>query len=178
VNTSVSASSALVEQKHKGNEMNTNPSVIEHKNRFTDAITHPEMAMRWDNCLDAWEEGTLNQKSEAMTWICAYRDRCLAAYMEVDDVSAMYTLGAVSYIEMKAHWTMLNTQVNYQNAVKGQADMTLAVRASLTTTLLLALEEVLSAQDIDHIIEFLSEPVNSCKWIQDQSGTTSPNGLG
>ena len=133
----------------------------ESQNRFASAINYVELSLEWEECMDSWIEGTAEEKRAALTWIHDYRDRCVSAYEDVDDLEAMYTLAAVNYVELKSHWILLNTQINYQNANRGAADMGIAVRASMITTLLLALEEALATDDVDTIISFLSEPVHA-----------------
>lgn len=66
---------------------------------------------------------------------------------------------AVRFIELKSHWILLNTQINYKLVSKGEVDMSLAYRASLISQLLEALEHLIEPEDIDRIIDFLSEPL-------------------
>jgi hypothetical protein len=124
------------------------------------ALASPTLIENWRDTLKEWTEASEEQRAAIFDWTMAMRDQFLEASRDIDDPETLDMVLAVRYIEMKSHWILLNTQINYGLASKGEADMNLAYRASLISQLLEALELLIEPEDIDRIIDFLSEPLS------------------
>ena len=122
-------------------------------------LTAPELEQNWRDTLAEWPDATPAQTNEVLEWTMALRDQFLEAAREIDDEETLEMITAIRYIEMKSHWILLNTQINYSMVSKGEADMALMYRASLVTQLLEGLERLIDQEAVERIIDFLSEPV-------------------
>ena len=123
-------------------------------------LTAPTLIQSWRDTLAEWSEATEAEREQVFKWAVNLRDQFLEAARDIEEPETLDMVSAVRYIELKSHWILLNTQINYGLVSKGKADMCLAFRASLISQLLETLEHLIEAGDIDRIIEFLSEPLS------------------
>jgi len=123
------------------------------------ALLAPELRRNWEDTLAEWTEAAPGQAEAILDRMVSVRDEFLQAARDIDDPETLDMVAAIRYIEMKSHWIMLNTQVNYITVFKGETDLGIAYQASLVSQLLEALEKLIDEQDVHRIIEFLSEPL-------------------
>ena len=123
-------------------------------------LLDPQLVCGWKETLMGWEGATRQQVADVITWVAAQRDQFLTAVRDINDPETLDMVVAVRYIELKSHWIMLNTQINYVSASGGEPSMSLMYRASLITGLLEMLERMIDEDDIERIISFLTEPVS------------------
>ena len=122
-------------------------------------LLDPQLVNNWKETLMGWEGATRQQVAGVITWIAGQRDQFLEAVREINDPETLDMVVAVRYIELKSHWILLNTQINYVCASGGEPNMVLMYRASLITGMLEMLERMIDEDDIDRILSFLTEPV-------------------
>ena len=83
----------------------------------------------------------------------------LESLLEIDSLDELERGLAVQYIEVKCHWTMLNTQIQNQTAENGRPDDSLIYRATCVSLILQALEPLVSRKRVDGVTDFLVEPL-------------------
>ena len=66
---------------------------------------------------------------------------------------------AIQYIEVKCHWTMLNTRIQNQTSSDGMADDDLIYRATCVSLIIEGLEPLLSQERVDKLTNMLAEPL-------------------
>lgn len=113
----------------------------------------------WKMSLDAYQEGTAQDRLDLAEWIINVRANFLAHVEDVgDEAEELLISVALGYIEMKSQWQMLNTQINYQVFRKGEANVYLTYKSSLLSVLVDAIGTLLTPDDLDKIREFLLSP--------------------
>lgn len=127
--------------------------------KIEQALLNPELETQWQSVIDSMDISD-QKKASNLAWVRALRDDFLRIARDVTDESELYTVLAVRYIELKCHWIMLNTQIQYQTFRRGMADQNVVIKASLTTSMLSEIEPLIPQDDIDNINRFLSEPVS------------------
>ena len=123
------------------------------------ALMAPGLERDWRDTLAEWTDATPEQAAMVLRRIFSLRNEFLQAARDIADPETLEMVTAIHYIELKCHWIMLNTQVNYRTVFKEETDMSLAYQASLVSQLLEALERLIDEDDVDRIIQFLAEPV-------------------
>lgn len=113
---------------------------------------------QWQEVLDHWEEGESSQKRAVKAYVSGLRNRMLSGLLEIDTMDELNRAIAIQYIEMKCHWTMLNTRIQNQTARNGQANNNLVYRATCVSLIIQALEPLLSQERVDNLTTFLAEP--------------------
>ncbi|MCS6808921.1 MAG: hypothetical protein RML40_09545 [Bacteroidota bacterium] len=115
----------------------------------------------WHDILDAYIEGAEAEKQRLIAWINDVRNTIVRCALDIGDDNPEELLVSVAlrYIELKSQWHMLNTQINYQVFRKGEAEPMLLYQSSLLSTLVDALQQLLSNEDLAKIDEFLTNPV-------------------
>jgi hypothetical protein len=113
----------------------------------------------WKMGLDAYQEGTEQDRLSLAEWIINVRADFLAHVEDVgDEAEELLVSIALGYIEMKSQWQMLNTQINYQVFRKGEANVYLTYKSSLLSVVVDAIGTLLTQDDLDKIREFLLSP--------------------
>lgn len=123
------------------------------------SLLDPGIEATWTDCLSGWVEATAAERQAVLDWAKGLREEFLQVARDVDDPDEVDYALAIRYIELKSHWIMLNTQINYQTVHRGGAGQELLFRASLISLLVLAIEPLLKSADIDKITDFLAEPI-------------------
>lgn len=126
-----------------------------------EALSAPLLMRNWQETLNEWTDAGPGQAQAVLERMVILRDEFVQASRDIDDPETLDMVAAIRYIGLKSHWIMLNTQVNYIMAFKGETDMALAYQASLVSQLLEVLERLIDEQDVTRIIEFLSQPVTA-----------------
>ncbi|PSQ97782.1 MAG: hypothetical protein BRD55_01185 [Bacteroidetes bacterium SW_9_63_38] len=114
---------------------------------------------QWAEVLDEWRGAAPSQRKAVKAYVSGLRNRILRALLDIDTEEELQRGLATQYIEMKCHWTMLNTQIQHQTARDGQADENLIYRATCVSLIIQNLEPLLSQERVDNLTAFLAEPL-------------------
>lgn len=113
---------------------------------------------QWAEVLDHWDQGENAQKRAVMAYVSGLRNRMLRGLLEIEQKEDLVRAVAIQYIEMKCHWTMLNTRIQNQTTSEGQASDDLVYRATCVSLIIQALEPLLTQDRVDNLTTFLAEP--------------------
>jgi len=90
-------------------------------------------------------------------------DKEISSYLQqledIKDVEEIPVSLALKYIETKCRWINLNTQINYRLMRTGEPMELEMYQASVLSHILMHLEHLLPADDLQAICEFLTQPV-------------------
>ncbi len=139
-------------------------------------LNAPELVQEWRDTLLGWTETVPSERADVLNWAVTLRDQFLETAREIDDPETLDMVLIVRYIELKSHWILLNTQINYEMVRKGHNNQKAVYQASLVSQLLAALEPLIDEDHIERIIEFLTEPVNSVKPFSSETLPSEPSG--
>lgn len=114
---------------------------------------------QWTEVLSQWSGVEAAQRNAVRTYVADLRDRILNSLLAVDSIEALRRGLAVGYVEMKCHWTMLNTQIQHQTARDGRPEEPLIYRATCVSLIVQALEPLLSREYVEGLADFLAEPL-------------------
>ena len=123
------------------------------------ALTAPELSQMWAESCEQIEGVSKDAQERCVQEISERRDEFLKVAEEVDDDEELEVTAALKYIELKSHWIMLNTLLNYQVFRKGESNPEQMLRASLASRLMLTVEALIGGQDLSKITKFLAEPI-------------------
>jgi hypothetical protein len=93
-------------------------------------------------------------------WVLEQRDHMIQLAEDVDDPDDISMAVAIRYIELKSRWISYNTQSNYQMFRYGKVDAQVPLRGSGVSHMLAKIEPLIPQNDIDHITNFLSQPLS------------------
>jgi hypothetical protein len=114
---------------------------------------------QWDEVLDEWTGAAPSERKAVKAYVSGLRNRILGTLLDIDTQDELQRGLATQYIEMKCHWTMLNTQIQHQTARDGSPDDDLIYRATCVSLIIQSLEPLLSQERIDNLTAFLAEPL-------------------
>jgi hypothetical protein len=114
---------------------------------------------QWEEVLDQWEGAAPSERKAVQAYVSGLRNRILGALLDIDTEEELQRGLATQYIEVKCHWTMLNTQIQHQTARDGGPDEDLLYRATCVSLIIQSLEPLLSQERIDNLTAFLAEPL-------------------
>jgi len=126
--------------------------------RIDDALSGP-LDRQWEEVLDQWDGAAPSERKAVQAYVSGLRNRILGALLDIDTEEELQRGLATQYIEMKCHWTMLNTQIQHQTAHDGGPDEDLLYRATCVSLIIQSLEPLLSQERIDNLTAFLAEPL-------------------
>jgi len=118
-----------------------------------------DLDSEWSSVVGSWDSGSTAQKERVIGWIRELRDELLDLADHVQDDLEIEFSVAVRYIELKSHWMMLNTRIQYELFRRGEASEENMYKASVCSMLIAALEDLLTDEDRRRIAEFLAEPL-------------------
>ncbi|MFB6347076.1 MAG: hypothetical protein ABEK50_15240 [bacterium] len=124
-----------------------------------ETLNDPDLEEGWNETIESMIEDE-DKKDELLEWIREYRDEFLALTEDVQDPDEIRTSLILRYVEIKAHWMMLNTQMQYQAVNTGGADSDIMVKGSIISHLLEELENFLDEEEVEKLAEFLSQPMD------------------
>lgn len=122
------------------------------------ALRHP-LDEQWDEVLEQWSGAAPSERKAVRSYVSGLRNRLLDALLEIEALDEFKRGVAIQYVEVKCHWTMLNTQIQYQTAREGRPDEALIYRATCVSLILQALEPFLSREHVADLADFLVEPI-------------------
>jgi hypothetical protein len=114
---------------------------------------------QWAEVLDEWQGAAPSERKAVRAYVSGLRNRILRALLDIDTEEELQRGLATQYIEMKCHWTMLNTQIQHQTARDGGAADDLIYRATCVSLIIQGLEPLLSQERVDNLTAFLAEPL-------------------
>jgi len=117
-----------------------------------------EIDNNWDIVLDEWPDAAQSQRKAVRAYVSGLRNRIFRTLMEIDSLEELQRGVAIQYVEVKAHWMMLNTQIQHQTDRDGRAADDLIYRATCVSLIVQALEPLLSQDRVDSLTGFLAEP--------------------
>lgn len=124
-----------------------------------DTLTDSELEDGWAETVNGMIDDE-DTAAELMDWIEEYRDEFLELTEDVQDPDEIRTSLILRYVEIKSHWMMLNTQMQYQAVNQGGADPEIMVKGSLISHLLEELEQFLDEEEVEKLTSFLSQPMD------------------
>ena len=114
---------------------------------------------QWAEVLDEWQGAAPSERKAVRAYVSGLRNRILRALLDIDTEEELQRGLATQSIEMKCHWTMLNTQIQHQTARDGGAADDLIYRATCVSLIIQGLEPLLSQERVDNLTAFLAEPL-------------------
>jgi len=114
---------------------------------------------QWEEVLDEWTSAAPSERKAVKAYVSGLRNRILGTLLDLDTEDELQRGLATQYIEMKCHWTMLNTQIQHQTARDGGPEEDLIYRATCVSLIIQSLEPLLSQERIDNLTAFLAEPL-------------------
>ena len=121
------------------------------------ALLSDEIEKYWNGCLQEYDAPD-EERQNLLSWIHSVRDGFIAHASDIDDPEEMLVSVALSYIEFKSQWQMLNTQINYQVFRTGEAKPDLMYKSSLLSVIVDTIGKLLTQEDIQRIQDFLLSP--------------------
>jgi hypothetical protein len=122
-----------------------------------EAALQDRLEQQWEEVLDQWTEAEAAERKAVWTYAANLRDRILNALLAAGSHEALKRCLAVGYVEMKCHWTMLNTQIQHQTSQNGRPDGPLIYQATCVSLIVQALEPLLSREHVEGLTGFLAE---------------------
>ncbi|MFB6099345.1 MAG: hypothetical protein ABEK84_09600 [Salinibacter sp.] len=133
---------------------------------LTEFRTRIETALRetveeqWEEVLDQWSGAAGAERRAVRTYVSDLRDRLLDSLLTIDSIEELKRGLAVGYVEVKCHWTMLNTRIQHQTTQDGRPAEPLLYRATCVSLIVQVLEPLLSREHVENLTEFLAEPLS------------------
>lgn len=127
--------------------------------RVKTALQDP-LEEQWKEVLDQWSGAETSEREAVWAYAANLRDRILDALLAAGSLDALKRRLAVGYVEMKCHWTMLNTQIQHQTAQNGRPEEPIIYRATCVSLIVQALEPLLSREYVEGLADFLAEPLS------------------
>ncbi|PSR00239.1 MAG: hypothetical protein BRD51_00725 [Bacteroidetes bacterium SW_11_64_17] len=122
-----------------------------------EAALQESLEKQWEEVLDQWTGAEAAEREAVWTYAANLRDRILNALLAADSQEALKRCLAVGYVEMKCHWTMLNTQIQHQTSRNGRPEEPLIYRATCVSLIVQALEPLLNREYVEGLTDFLAE---------------------
>lgn len=138
--------------------VDTDESVEALHERIREAL-RGTLDRQWEDVLDEWDSAAPSERKAVQAYVSGLRNRILGSLLDIDTEEELQRGLATQYIEMKCHWTMLNTQIQHQTARDGGAEEDLIYRATCVSLIIQSLEPLLSQERIDNLTSFLAEPL-------------------
>ena len=129
------------------------------QDRVETALRDP-LEEQWDEVLGQWSGAAPADREAVRTHVTELRDRVLDGLLAIDTLDELKRGLAIGYVEMKCHWTMLNTRIQQQTAQSGRPEEPLIYRATCVSLIVQALEPLLSREYVEGVADFLAEPLS------------------
>ncbi len=120
---------------------------------------HDRLDERWEEVLVEWETASPKQQKMVETYVSGLRSRAWRTLSEIRSVDDLETGLAIQYVELKARWTMLNTQIQSQTTKGGTPDEELIYRATCVSLIIEALEPLLRQEQVEALTDRLNASV-------------------
>lgn len=138
--------------------MNTSEHVQSLHEHINDAL-RGTLDEAWEEVLDEWRSAAPSERKAVRAYVSGIRNRIVRTLLDIDSKEELERGLATQYIEVKCHWTMLNTQIQHQTARNGAPDEALIYRATCVSLIIQRLEPLLSQERVNTLTAFLAEPL-------------------
>ena len=132
-------------------------------NKLQELLNDGNLDSHWNEALDSWEKDEIAKVRErvnsAREWVSSRKEQLLTSIKDITDEDDVNLALALWYIELKSHWLMLNTQMNYQLFQKGDIDLDVHYKGTMISHLMGAFEPLIREEDQMKISEFLMTPI-------------------
>ncbi|MCG6145821.1 hypothetical protein [Leptospira bandrabouensis] len=142
-----------------------------------DRLQNESFARSVKENLEDWSKGFERSKEDEQKiheWLNTLINNFLKILEDIEDEEELRVILFSKYVELKCLWKQLNTQIQYQNFNKGEADPQLLIQASLITYILIAIEPLIHEKDLLEIQQFLTKPIREIL-IEEPNGMSSSN---
>ncbi|MAQ92163.1 hypothetical protein B1759_02350 [Rubrivirga sp. SAORIC476] len=139
-----------------------------------DALTAAALEEGWAQTLAEWHDAAHSQILATLAYTRGLRNQILNVTAEMDSMEELERILALCYIDLKCQWSILNVQIQYAAAHRGEIREDLMYRATCVTQLLDRVEGLLSQSDVDAMTEMISEPIGSAGYGAAASAPAPP----
>lgn len=101
---------------------------------------------------------TDKERKELAEWISVRKEAFIKRCEVVTDKDEIPWLVMWYYIQLKAEWSQINTEIQYGAMNSGAPDLQLVYKSSLLSNLIAIAEEIPRHVDVEHATNFLAEP--------------------
>lgn len=136
-------------------------SELETLRNRVEAALGTSLDEQWDEVLGQWEEASPADRDEVRAQARALRDRLLDSLRAIGSLEELKRGLAIGYIEMKCHWTMLNTRIQQQTAQHGRPKEPLIYRATCVSLIVQGLEPLLNREYVEGVADLLADPLSA-----------------
>ncbi len=137
-------------------DVNSNVETL--RDRIETALREP-LEEQWEEVLEQWSSAAPSDRKAVRTYVSGLRNRVLESLLAIDSLEELKRGLAIGYVEMKCHWTMLNTRIQHQTAQNGRPAEPLVYRATCVSLIVQALEPLLSREYVKGLADFLAQPL-------------------
>lgn len=130
-----------------------------------DTLNDPRLEAGWALTLSEWEDAAHSQIQATLAHSRGLRNQILNVTREMDSMEELERILALCYIDLKCQWSILNAQIQYAAAHRGEIREDLMYRATCVSQLLDRVEGMLSQTDVDAMTEMISEPIGSTAFV-------------
>jgi len=136
--------------------------VLTMVNKIQEMLHDNNLDAHWNEALDSWEKDEVAKVQDRVTtareWVNTRKEQLLSSITDVKEDEDANLAFALWFIELKSHWLMLNTQMNYQLFQKGAIDLDIHYKGAMISHLMGAFEPLIREEDQVKISEFLMTP--------------------
>ncbi|MFB6273886.1 MAG: hypothetical protein ABEL51_13430 [Salinibacter sp.] len=138
----------------------TDDSTVEVLRHRIEVALQESLEEEWTEVLDQWTGASPDERRAVRSYVTGFRDRMLDSLLTIDSLEELKRGLAIAYVEVKCHWTMLNTKIQQQTAANGRPDEPLIYRATCVSLIVQALEPLLDQEYVEGLADFLVEPLS------------------
>ncbi|MCR9144179.1 MAG: hypothetical protein NXI24_18165 [bacterium] len=122
------------------------------------ALTGTALVHNWSECLEH-SQLSMERQVSLKKWISEYRDQFVEQLRDIEYEEQLETMLALRYIEIRANWNGINTQIQFQMFRGQEPDSDLLARGSLISSMITELEKFIGVEDKDQVDTFLDSPL-------------------
>lgn len=125
-----------------------------------EATLRDPLEEQWTEVLNQWADGTPSERRAVRTSVSRLRDRLLDSLRALRSLEDLERGLALGYVEVKCHWTRLNTQIQHQTAQGDQFAESLLYRAACVSLIVQALDPLLTRESVEGAANVLVESLS------------------
>ena len=123
------------------------------------ALFDEELEARWDECLAGWPDPPDGAAEATRDWIADIRDGFVEVVRIIAEPNDIEMALITWYLHLRSQWALYNMQCQYAMVKQGIPNYEKLFRASLLTTLLDAVEPLLTYIDVERSHEAVASPL-------------------